>query len=142
MTESIDRPTKSPFLEPIHRRAGCRLQALRQLGMPKAGGGRGPYMVLGLVSALAVGAIGFVHYDQQKQRQVRGNGGGFNCERKAGGHVQPNPCVSFYVDPRMSSHALGCVHVVQDMRRLINEEKERERQELLASLQGQKEERR
>lgn len=40
--------------------------------MPKAGGGRGPYMVLGLVSALAVGAIGFVHYDQQKQRQVRG----------------------------------------------------------------------
>ena len=37
--------------------------------MPK-GGGRGPYVVLGLVSALAVGAIGFVHYDQQKQRQV------------------------------------------------------------------------
>lgn len=50
--------------------AGCR----PQLGMPKAGGGRGPYVVLGLVSALAVGAIGFVHYDQQKQRQVRGNG--------------------------------------------------------------------
>lgn len=37
----------------------------------------------------------------------------------------------------------ACVrHIVQDMRRLINEEKERERQELLASLQGQKEERR
>lgn len=34
------------------------------------GGGRGPYLVLGLVSALAAGAIGFVHYDQQKQRQV------------------------------------------------------------------------
>lgn len=38
------------------------------------GGGRGPYVVLGLVSALAAGAIGFVHYDQQKQRQVRGWG--------------------------------------------------------------------
>lgn len=37
-----------------------------------SGGGRGPYAVLGLVSALAVGAIGFVHWDQQKQRQVSG----------------------------------------------------------------------
>ncbi|EWM20595.1 hypothetical protein Naga_100736g3 [Nannochloropsis gaditana] len=47
--------------------------------------GRGPWLVLGLVSTLAVTAIGYVHYDQQKQRT--------------------------------------------DMRRLIVEEKEREREE-------------
>jgi len=48
-------------------------------------GSRGPWAVLGVVSALAGGAIVYVHYDQQKQRT--------------------------------------------DMRKLILEEKERERQE-------------
>jgi hypothetical protein len=54
-------------------------------------------MVLGLVSALAVGAIGFVHYDQQKQRQVRGRvmlwSGGvrfWGVDGIWGG--SPNPC--------------------------------------------------
>ncbi len=36
--------------------------------MKSGGGGRGPWMVLGLVSALAGGAIVFVHYDQKKTR--------------------------------------------------------------------------
>lgn len=98
-------------------------------------------MVLGLVSALAVGAIGFVHYDQQKQRQVRGRvvlwSGwcAFWGGDGVGGESKP---VSKTVRAVVCPHTRAQTnHQTQDMRRLINEEKERERQELLASLQSQ-----
>jgi hypothetical protein len=82
----------------------------------KAGGGRGPWVVLTVVSAAALSAVAYVHYDQQRQREVRNERPGVQIQDGSLAQGPPNL-------------ALGSMLASQEMRRAMLIEKARDREE-------------